>query len=143
MLDGTALQLPVNGQATFSDLWIGAADTYTLTALDGNDTPATFGPFTVAGPQTSNDLTATIQRNTLPNTFVPGDRGVTTIQLTNHSGSLANGIVHIQLFLTPDRVGADGVLLTTPALNRVPVVLPNGRSRPVVSAFASAGRDAG
>jgi hypothetical protein len=48
-VDGTLTEPAVNGVATFADLSLGVAGTYTLKAIDGQDTPATSNPFNI-GP---------------------------------------------------------------------------------------------
>ncbi|HSV13615.1 MAG TPA: Ig-like domain-containing protein, partial [Tepidisphaeraceae bacterium] len=46
-------------------------------------------------------LSAAIAKDTLPSVFVPGDRGLVALQLTNAASILERGTVAIQAFLTP------------------------------------------
>jgi hypothetical protein len=99
------------------------------------------GDATFAATTTSNSVTETvtavptisgaITRDTLPDTFVPGDRGVVTLQLTNSDTTLARGSVGIVAFLTPDGVPADGTpILLPPIFSNMPIaILPNGGVR--------------
>ncbi len=59
-LGGTTAVAAVGGVATFSNLTVSAAGTYTLTAGDGSDVPGTSSPFTVTPPPTAATITGSV-----------------------------------------------------------------------------------
>lgn len=51
------------------------------------------------------NLISDFAADTLPSTFVPGDKGVVKVKLTNNLAALAKGAVSIKLFLSPNISG--------------------------------------
>jgi hypothetical protein len=130
-LGGTLTEPLFDGVATFSDLTIAAAGTYTLTATDAADLPGTSAPFAVAK---GSPLVPTIAATTLPATNVIGGKtgAVARVTLTNGGTALRGALTSVQLLFSTDGRAADGIPIRTV---KVRLSLKAGASRTVQVPF--------
>lgn len=104
-LGGATTAQVVNGVAVFNTVAETAAGSFTLTAMDGNDAPATSNPFNVGpGPVLPSAVTPVIEAATLPAVEISADReiGMVTIDLVNQTQSPQDGRISLALYLTSD-----------------------------------------
>jgi uncharacterized delta-60 repeat protein len=111
VLGGTAAVAAVGGVATFSNLTLATAGTYTLTATDGGDTAATSTSFTISVPgvnklafatqplggATSATLAAVkVNVENSSGTLVPGDTSTVTLAIASGPvGAVLGGTVSV------------------------------------------------
>jgi hypothetical protein len=100
------------------------------TDVNGNVIDEELTSFTPAGGGGGAVVTSSISKDTLPTTFVPGDRGIVALALHNSGSTLLHGGVDVSAFLTPDGVPGDGVAVTLPkAYSDLAVAIPGGGTR--------------
>ena len=105
VLAGTTTVAAVNGVATFSDLSISTAGSYSLTASDGSDTPITSDSFQISDSGTggtASPVAPTITKTTLPTTAVSGItiNSKLAVKLTNTSTTATESIAanHVAVY---------------------------------------------
>jgi hypothetical protein len=154
-LGGTRTVAAIGGVATFSDLTVSAAGTYTLTASDGGDTAGTSTPFTISPAQAGADHLAFAQQPTF--TAVDTVLQAVTVRVNDAIGSLqasdaslvtlaiASGPSGAVLGGTTTVAAVGGVAtfadLTLSALGSYRLVATDGSDVPVTSASFSVARD--
>ena len=87
VLGGTTSIAAVGGVATFSNLTLATAGTYTLTATDGSDTPATSTSFTISVPGANKLVFASPPQSTTTSTTLAAVK----VNVQNSSGVLLTG----------------------------------------------------
>ncbi len=151
-LTGTTTVNASNGVATFSDLSTTVAGIYQMSAGTPSSLPASFSnTFQVENNPTELIATVALSKFPLPGTsgldsesLLPGGKATATLTLNNATGSLATGVLHVDLYLTSvDDLGfgsgpadlLDGQQLTTPALNHLTLNIPAGKIKSYNATF--------
>jgi hypothetical protein len=100
-LNGTLTVAADAGVATFSDLSVDTAGTYTLVASDGALAGATTSSFKIIPP---SSLAVSIVRSTLPGSVVSGGSttGNITLNIDNTGNSTRTGTVQLKVYATTD-----------------------------------------
>jgi uncharacterized delta-60 repeat protein len=118
-LGGTTTVAAVGGVATFSNLFITTAGaSYTLTASDGTDVPATSSAFSINATPTTNSLVFSSEP---VNTDIAGTLGSVVVDLTDSTGAIVTtdtGNVTLSITGAPAGVALGGTT-TVAAVNGV------------------------
>jgi hypothetical protein len=118
-LGGTVTESAVDGVATFSDITISSAGSFTLTATDGSLTQTTSSTFAVSIPGT---LVPTISSSHLPASVVAGSKvhDVVVVKESDDATAKATGTVTTDIYAS-----ANGALVVLGTATRRSTFLPN------------------
>jgi cyclophilin family peptidyl-prolyl cis-trans isomerase len=97
---------PVTNELTLTYVR-GQAGTANITVTVSKNGESSTDEFAVA---LTPNLISTFDRDTLPDVFVPGDKGVVKVKLANSAGGTAKGFVNVRLFLSSTAEGNDKAL---------------------------------